>query len=258
MKYAVAATPQIKKKNVTSRILEGFKKGYSTPTLPDNIIKIQSHPLIRILRFLGGSSFLFILSKTYLNFPLYFLYFAMFFASVFTIYHIIITFIRIKHIMFILKSDKLDIKNSPLDRLATLSARALLCFKGACDSAQPIGLTLGLMLGSDEILKGANREPIFAPFLGSILNTVLPESTHKDSIRLLIDKNITQLENINEEISQNNSLLEKFQSLNLKGDLSKDEFNEFKQILSENRQNLIIENEKIKSKIIELIHNNNK
>lgn len=32
-----------------------------------------------------------------------------------------------------------------------------MCLKGACDSAQPIGLTLGVMLGTDEILKFANR-----------------------------------------------------------------------------------------------------
>jgi len=49
-----------------------------------------------------------------------------------------------------------------------------MCLKGACDSAQPIGLTLGVMLGTDEILKFANREPLFGPFLGSALNAVFP------------------------------------------------------------------------------------
>jgi len=88
----------------------------------------------------------------------------MFFVFLFTIYHIIITYYRIKHIIKLIKSDKLDIKISPLDKSATLGARALLCFKGVCESAQPVGLTLGLKLGTDEILKGVKRDPIFAPF----------------------------------------------------------------------------------------------
>jgi len=117
----------------------------------------------------------------------------MFFALLFTVYHIIISYFRIKEIIKILKSDKLDIRNSPFDRIATLSAKVILCFKGICQSAQPVGLTLGLMLGTDEILKNANIEAIFAPFLGGILNTILPENIHKDSTRL-IEKNFNELE----------------------------------------------------------------
>ena len=81
----------------------------------------------------------------------------MFFAVLFTIYHIIISYHRIKHIIKILRSDELDIKNSPLDRLATLGAKAIMCAKGACEAAQPVGLGLGLMLGTDEIVKASGR-----------------------------------------------------------------------------------------------------
>lgn len=91
----------------------GFKKGYNTPTLPENIIKVQSYFLIRIIRFLGGLSFLLILSKNYLNYPMYLLYISMFFSILFTIYHFIITYYRITHIIKILKSDQFDIRNSP-------------------------------------------------------------------------------------------------------------------------------------------------
>lgn len=51
---------------------------------------------------------------------------------------------------------------------------AITCLKGACYAAQPIGLTLGVMLGTDEILKHANREPIFDHFLGKFLNAFFP------------------------------------------------------------------------------------
>src|ERR1700675_351085 len=234
--------------NIIKRLLIGFKKGYLTPTLPSNIIKI--------LRFLGGISFLFILSKTHLNFPSYILYLSIFFSFLFTIYHIIISYFRIKHIIYILKSDQLDVKNSPLDKIATLGARALLCFKGACESAQPIGLTLGLMLGADEVLKNANREPIFAPLLGNILNKVLPESISKDSINLN-NKNIEQLENNNEEIKVNESLLSRFQNLNLKGDISKTEFTELQNLLSEHKKSIIENNTQIKSKIIKNLEEKN-
>ena len=99
------------KNQIFKRLFIGFKKGYLTPTLPDNIIKFQSHPIIRIIRFLGGLSFLIIVSKSYLNSSYYVLYFAMFFVLILTIYHIIISYYRIKYIIEILKSDKLDIIN---------------------------------------------------------------------------------------------------------------------------------------------------
>jgi hypothetical protein len=242
------------KNNIIKRLFLGFKKGYLTPTLPDEIIKFQLHPLIRILRFLGGIAFILIVSKSYLNYPIYVLYFSMFFVFLFTIYHIIITYYRIKHIIKLIKSDKLDIKNSPLDKLATLGARALLCFKGACESAQPIGLTLGLMLGTDEILKGVKRDPIFAPFLGGILNTVLPENIIEDSTKLIND-NINSLEDNNKQIRNNDNLSEQFKKLNLKGDITENEYLEFKKkIISENKDELIKNNEKIKNDIIELLN----
>ena len=77
-------------KNIFKRFLIASKRAYSIPTLPDNILKIQSYPIIRILRFLGGTSLLMILSKSYLNYHSYLLYF--FFALIFTIYHFIIAF----------------------------------------------------------------------------------------------------------------------------------------------------------------------
>ena len=51
------------KKTIFSRLLIGLKKGYNTPTLPENILKFQSLIYIRILRVLGGIGFLFKFSK---------------------------------------------------------------------------------------------------------------------------------------------------------------------------------------------------
>ena len=74
-------------KNIIVSLFTGFKKGFLIPTLPENILKIQSYPLIRILRFLGGVSMLFVLSRAHTNFPIYFLYIAIFIMFLFFIYH---------------------------------------------------------------------------------------------------------------------------------------------------------------------------
>ena len=188
------------KRTKMQSILLGLKKGWETPTLPDNLLKLQLHPFIRIIRFLGGSSFLLILSKNYLNYNVYALYICMFFATIFTIYHIILTFYRIKHTIKLFKNKELDVRNSPLDRLASLTVKALVCLKNGCEVAQPIGLMLGLLLGTDEILKAADRQTIFAPFLGNIINIVLPDNVLQDSSKL-INNDIKELETKNEIIN---------------------------------------------------------
>ena len=101
---------KIKQKTILQRLFIGFKKGYETPTLPDHILKLQLHPLIRIIRVLGGLSFLFIILKRYLNYPVYVLYIALFFLFIFTVYHFFLAYHRFFHIKALLKSDKLDIK----------------------------------------------------------------------------------------------------------------------------------------------------
>ena len=52
------------------------------------------------------------------------------------------------------------------------------------------------------------------------------------------------------DIEANNSLIERFRNLNIKGGLTKNEFNEMQQLLHENQHSLLNENQKIKSKII--------
>ena len=61
-------------KNIFKRLLNAGLRAYSIPTLPDNILKIQSYPIIRIFRFLGGFSLLMLLSKSYLNYHSYYIF----------------------------------------------------------------------------------------------------------------------------------------------------------------------------------------
>src|SRR5271154_1808792 len=140
-------------KNIIKRLFTGFKKGYQTPTLPNHILQIKSYLIIRMLRFIGGLSFLLLVGKSHLNYPIYVLYSALFFTSIFTIYHFIISYYRIKHIYNILKSNELDIKNSPIDRLATLGARALLCFKGVLTKDEFLEMRQLLIDNQDRLKK---------------------------------------------------------------------------------------------------------
>jgi hypothetical protein len=80
-----------KQKNLFQRVLTGVKLGWNTPTLPDNIVKLQLHPLVRILRVLGGISILYLLSNKASSYPIYMFYIAFFFGLVF--YSLVLFFI---------------------------------------------------------------------------------------------------------------------------------------------------------------------
>lgn len=243
-------------KSTFSSLLKGLKKAYSIPTLPDHIIKFTMHPTIRIIRFLGGVSFLTILSKSHLNYHISILFIAMFFATIFTIYHFYLSYHRFKHIKYLLKSDKLEVRNSPIDRLAFLAAKVLTCLKGVCQEAQPVGLGLGLMLGADEVMKYADVEPFFGPLMGGILKGVLPEKHIKESEEII--KNAFELLRSNRSnVNTTNNLLDLLKDSNIKGDLTKDEFEEMKNILVEKQVELKSKDSalktELKSKISEII-----
>jgi len=136
----------------------GVKKGLLTPNLPPEILEFQKKPLIRIFRVVGGLSYLFILGRDYISFlstfySLVLFCLSFFFAILFFIYHIYISYHRIKYTRYLLKSGALDVRNSPLDKYLTMLGRVLVCAKSACDTAAPVGLGLGLMLGADQTLK---------------------------------------------------------------------------------------------------------
>lgn len=159
--------------NLFNRLKVGIKKGWTQPTLPDHLIKLQLNPLIRIFRVLGGISLLLILSKKINYFSSLFFYIAFLIVILYSFYLFYITFYRIKHIKMILKNKDLEIRNSPLDKFATYAGKLIFCAKGACDTVAPIGVVLGIMAGFDTILEHKGREPIFLPFIADVL---IPDS----------------------------------------------------------------------------------
>lgn len=114
--------------------------------------------MVRIFRVLGGISILLILTHRldYLGDGL--LYFSVLalctvLVFLFSLYLIFLTYHRIKDMIKVFKSDELDVRNSPLDRFASLAAIIIWCSKGFCESAAPVGVVFGGMAGIDELRK---------------------------------------------------------------------------------------------------------
>ena len=98
-------------KTIFHRLFLGFKKGFLTPTLPANLLKLNSLLIFRVLRFIGGTSVLIVVGKSYIKTPSYLYYLAMFFVFIFTCYHFYLTFYRIKHMFKVLRSEDLEVRN---------------------------------------------------------------------------------------------------------------------------------------------------
>ena len=103
-------------KNFLKRFLNAGLRAYSIPTLPDNILKIQSYPIIRILRFLGGLSTILVIShklEILGNGLLYdiSLYFCFCFILIFFVYLIYVSYFRFIHMYKVFKSGNLDVRN---------------------------------------------------------------------------------------------------------------------------------------------------
>jgi hypothetical protein len=93
----------------------------------------------------------------------------------------------------LIKSKDLDVRNSPLDKLATLASRLIACAKGACETAAPIGVSIGIMAGVDTMLEHKGRNPLFLPFIADILIPDSPEEKYyKEKRKNFIDLNTLQ------------------------------------------------------------------
>jgi hypothetical protein len=195
----------------------GFKKGWNTPTLPEHLLTLQLHPLIRIFRVLGGISVLLILTKRINYFNSFVLYLVVLISILYTFYVLYISYYRLKYIYKIMRSKDLEIRNSPLDKFATLASKLIFCVKGACDSVAPLGVALGVMAGFDTILEHKGKEPIFLPF---IAEAILPDSEeqkiYKERKNLL--KDIKGIDSKYKELYEDSSILKSLEESKLFSD----------------------------------------
>jgi len=132
---------------------------------------------------IGGISVLSILTKQIERLNIYAIYVAVFISFIYGIYVLYITYKRIKHMSAVVKSKELEIRNSPLDKLASLGAKFIFCAKGACEQAAPVGIVLGVLGGIDMIIEGSGRDAIFLPYLGKSLLPATEETKINNEIK---------------------------------------------------------------------------
>ena len=143
----------------------GIIKVYKTPTLPTHILNFNNNVFVRIFRVLGGICLLLTLSRVIFQYNEYFIYLVIIINIFFLLYQFVLIIYRIITIIKLLKSDKLDIRNSPINRFATIFTKGLLCIKGICEGGIFTGTVLGTGIAYDWALESANKEKVFAPFL---------------------------------------------------------------------------------------------
>jgi len=238
------------KKTFIERTWIGIKKGLTTPTLPKEILDFQMNPLIRILRVVGGISIISILNPMYKLHGI-FLYISFLFSLIFFIYHIYISIHRYKHVKYLFKSGKLDVRNSPLDKYSSVLVKIILCGKSFCDYAAPVGLGLGLMLGTDQVLKDSGREAFFTPFLGSGLNKILP----KTDLNKWRDAYLEAAKQINDSSNKEKTLSEFIKEIKDLKDINDDDKKDYFNLLTEMRDANKTDLDTAKSKVQELIDN---
>lgn len=72
-----------------------------------------------------------------------------------------------------MRSDKLDVRNSPLDQFASLTGKLLFCWKYGCQAGSAgLGL-VGTSFLIDSMLEAGNQEKVFTPLIGKVLNLLL-------------------------------------------------------------------------------------
>jgi hypothetical protein len=76
---------------------------------------------------MGGISIITFLSKKYLLFSYPFNFIILFIALLHFIYITIISFIKLFYGIHVLRSNKLEVKNSPIDKLAGTAGKLLYC-----------------------------------------------------------------------------------------------------------------------------------
>lgn len=220
------------KKSISSRIWTGIKLGWNTPILPEKVLNLHSHPFVRVFRVIGGISIITVLSNKHLLLFLPFKYIVLFLALLHFIYIFCINVIKLWYGFKVLKSDKLNVRNSPLDHLASATSKLLFCWKFGCQAGSAgLGL-VGTSFMIDSILEAGNHPKVFTPLIGKSVKFAVG-GTSADNILSEMNKNLKQMESTKERIDEIKNLFDKTNGVMDSGDFSKDEIKSIKSALDE-------------------------
>lgn len=101
----------------------------------------------------------------------------------------IISFIKIYYLVYLWKNKKLEVRNSPLDHLASLTFKLAACIKGACVVGAGSATVLGLGFGADKLLEEGGYPPVFNRSVGKQLGNVLSSLGYSSNTEYLELKN---------------------------------------------------------------------
>ena len=204
------------KPNLLTRIWKGINIGWNLPSLPKSVATFHNYPLIRILRVLGGISIVLFLPSSK-SIESSFLFWGIFcLAMLQFIYILTINIIKICYIMYLWKTKKLEVRNSPLGHVASLSVKLVACVKGACVGGASTATILGLGFGTDKILEEEGYSPIFKKKLGKLVGNILSNLGYESNTEYIELKkqmletkqttsNINDLQEIVKEMENNKS-----------------------------------------------------
>ena len=229
---------------ISKSIMLGLRKGYYTPTLPAYILAIHNHVFVRMFRILGGISMIVCFYSYQVitvtgNVSYYFIFFYII-NIIFFIYNVYLTYHRFKHIRKLLKGNELEIRNSPLNLLATKLTRLTLCLKGACDTGIGASGLLSLGMIYDAMLVANGQEPAFVNFLSQHLLPRNPNSIlnlHKEIL-----ESLNKMKTLGQETSFLEEALKKIDEIEMdeefKNDL-KNGINETKELNKDDQSELV-------------------
>lgn len=188
-------------------LIIGLKVGWNAPVL-SKVLNFHNNPLVRIFRVIGGLSVVTVLLKQHTSLYLPLQYLVLFLSFLHIIYIFIISIIGIIHGFKVLKSDKLNVKNSPLDRFASITGKLLYCWKVGCKVGSA-GISLaGTSVIADTILEAGGQEKLFTPLLGKGVKFMI-QGKSADSLFTEIDNDIKNIKDTKTRFDELKKLAEK-------------------------------------------------
>lgn len=187
-----------------SSLYIGMKKGFEMELLPLKVTLFLDNPIVRILRVIGGLSVLlnlFIINKIILiDTHIFFLYILNIIALIHIIQMVIINLIKFVYGINKLIRHKKDfeVRNSPIDKLASISVKLIYCWKVGCTVG---GSTIGFLGGTiivDSIFESSGYNKVFQPYIKKGLNIILGTTNqYSEDSKIILEYNRYISENKN-------------------------------------------------------------
>ena len=156
---------------------QGLLIGIRIQPLPTKLYNIYNHIFFRILRVIGGLSAVLVLSKNHLILPLVLKNIVLILGLFQFIQMTIFSFLKSVYLFKKIKNnpEEFEVRNSPLNRYASVFAKLIACWKSACTVGTTGTSVIGTGVLFDNVLESAGQPKIFDPYFKVIINSILPE-----------------------------------------------------------------------------------